>query len=228
MPPSPTARLRPKDAATIILLRDSADGPEVLMGRREKTHVFMAGMYVFPGGKVDRADARVGAAEEMNEAVAARVAKSCSPRRARALALAAVRELYEEAGLMLAARRPATGAVRILQPAWRAFAEAGLAPSLAPLEYIARAITPPGRPRRFHARFFLADARHAHGRLAGDGELVDLRWVPLARTRELPSAGITRLIIGELEQRLADANSNQRPIPVFRTKNGVDLATDYD
>lgn len=221
-------RRRPDDAATIILTRDSRRGPELLMGRRGNNHVFMAGMYVFPGGRVDAADARVGTADELHPDVARRLAKSCTPSRARALALAAIRELYEEAGLMLgaAAARPPNG--RPLAPTWRAFAEAGLAPALQPIEYVARAITPPGRARRFHARFLLADARHAHGKLAGDGELVDLRWVSIARARKLPTAGITRVILEELELRLADRERRLRPIPVFKTRGGRDIAVDYD
>jgi len=223
----PPPRLRPKDAATLILVRESRSGPELLMGQREKNHVFMAGMYVFPGGRVDPDDARVAAAAELDADVAGRLAKSCTPRRARAIALAAIRELYEEAGLILGAPAPMASADALGEP-WRSIADRGFSPALAPLEYIARAITPPGRPRRFHARFFMADARHAHGELAGDGELVDLRWVPLAGAKELPTAGITRLILDEVTHRLADPERRRRPIPVFKTRRGRDTAVDYD
>lgn len=198
------------------------------MGRRQENHVFMAGVYVFPGGRVDRSDARVATANELLPDVAARLTKSCTPTRAHALAVAAIRELYEETGLMLGATvtHPPNGAR--LPPVWRAFAEAGLSPSLEPMEYIARAITPPGWSRRFHARFFLVDARHVHEKLAGDGELTDLRWVSLARAKELPTAGITRAILDELGLRFADRTRSDRPIPVFKWRDKRELIVGYE
>lgn len=198
------------------------------MGRRPANHVFMAGVYVFPGGRVDRTDARVRTADELRPGIARRLAKSCALSRARALAVAAIRELYEEAGLMLGT--PIENPPRRISPSptWRAFAEASLAPSLAPMEYVARAITPPGYARRFHARFFLADARHVHGELSGDGELSDLCWVSLSRARDLPIARITGAILDEVKQRFADRNRGRRSIPVFKWRDGSELLVAYD
>ena len=120
---------RPRDAATIILSRQSRHGPEVLMGRRPAKHVFMAGVYVFPGGRVDRADARARTADELHPKIAARLGKSCTPVRARALGIAAIRELYEEAGLMLGTQAEGSLSPGGPSPTWqRAFAEAGIAP----------------------------------------------------------------------------------------------------
>jgi 8-oxo-dGTP pyrophosphatase MutT (NUDIX family) len=126
---------RPRDAATLILVRG---GREVMMGQRSKGHVFMPDKWVFPGGRVDPGDARAKASTELTPETEALLKKGTISRRPpRAFALAATRETLEEAGL-------------------RVGSEAG--PELDKLNFIARAITPPYRPRRFDARFFMADA----------------------------------------------------------------------
>ena len=96
---------RPRDSATLILVR--SDGPElrVLMGRRHERHSFMPGKFVFPGGAVDEADAQVCPAVDLDSRSLAklmlRMRGRPSARRARALAMAAVRETFEETGLIL-------------------------------------------------------------------------------------------------------------------------------
>ncbi len=205
---------RPKDAATLVLLRDGAAGPEVLMGRRPPRQVFMPDSYVFPGGGVEACDRWVRPATELRPAVAARLARSATPSRARSLAAAAVRETFEETGLMLGLREPPDiGPVR---PGWRPFHAAGLAPAFDRLDYIYRAVTPPGLPRRFNARFFLARSTDMVGTLGGNGELLDLRWVPLAESYELPIPYITGLVLEEVEDLLASPPDPDvdRPVPV--------------
>src|SRR5690606_9915461 len=148
--------------------RECADA-EVLMGRRAPGHVFMASKWVFPGGRIERGDFTAASANDLRPATAAALSREMPPRRARALALAAVRETEEETGLLLA--RPAPPAT-VTGP-WRDFRAAGALPDLAALTYIARAVTPPGRTRRFDARFFMADASallHPEP-TAGSGEL---------------------------------------------------------
>jgi 8-oxo-dGTP pyrophosphatase MutT (NUDIX family) len=151
------AAVRPRDAATLIVVRRDGPQPRVLMGRRNRGHDFMPGKWVFPGGGVDRGDARAPAAAELRPEVAAKLALTAPERRPalpRALALAAVRETFEEAGLLLAkpaAPRPGVGP-------WRPFLALGAAPDLSALTFVARAITPPYRPKRFDARFFMAEA----------------------------------------------------------------------
>lgn len=157
MPRSP----RPRDAATLILLRTDAGRPRVLMGRRASGHAFMPDKWVFPGGRLDRGDWFMPVATDLCPEVAAAVAAPpCRPlasplRLARALALAAVRETFEEAGLVVG--RPAPVPARV-PSGWARFAGAGVLPDLSGLAYLARAVTPPGRSRRFDARFFLARA----------------------------------------------------------------------
>ena len=205
---------RPKDAATLVLVRDGARGPEVLMGRRPSRQVFMPDQYVFPGGGVEPCDRWVRPATELRPGVAARLARACTPARARSLAAAAVRETFEETGLALGLQAPAVNGR--LRPEWQAFHATGLAPALDRLDYIYRAVTPPGPPRRFNARFFLARADDASGTLAGNGELLDLGWFPVSVAMDLPIPYITAVVLEELEHMHASAPDpdSDRPVPV--------------
>src|SRR5882672_10467140 len=139
---------RPKDAATLILIDRSGDKPKVLVGKRHDNVVFMPGKYVFPGGRVDKADNRIPVAAPITKELEANLLKG-SPKiaasRARALAVAAIREACEETGLCLGRKveKPAK-----LDGAWKPFTDAGLLPDPSGLFLIARAITPPGRVRR--------------------------------------------------------------------------------
>lgn len=136
-----------------------------------------------------------------------------------ALAAAAIRELWEETGL-----RMACNAEWIAPDAWREFASAGLAPHAAALRFFFRAVTPPGRPRRFDARFFLADADALAGDpddfSAAEDELRHLHWVPLAEVRRLNLPFITRVVLGELEAHLPDTGAPKK-VP-FVTNDRID------
>ncbi|MGZ9100356.1 MAG: NUDIX hydrolase [Brevundimonas sp.] len=216
-------RQRPKDAATLILTRLRKGEAEVLMGRRAPGHVFMAAKWVFPGGRVDRSDFLAASASDLPQAETARLTREVPARRARALALAAVRETFEETGLLLAAPAPAAP---VAGP-WREFRAAGALPDLAALAYVARAITPPGRTRRFDARFFMADARallHPEP-TAGSGELDEIAWLPLAGTRSLDLPAITRFVLGEVAERLAHP---ARPLPYVRMVRGQHVVEHQD
>ncbi|MCV6591745.1 MAG: NUDIX domain-containing protein [Silicimonas sp.] len=188
-----------RDAATIILVREAATAPHVLMGQRGKAAVFMPEKYVFPGGAVDAADGAV-ALQGLGASCVARLEADGGPG-ADVLATAAIRELWEETGLCLGragAWAPA--------PGWDGFAAKGLRPDASALHYFFRALTPPGNPRRFDARFFLADA----GAVAGDlddfsraeDELSHLHWVSMREVRKLNLPFITQLVLAELEKHL--------------------------
>lgn len=216
-------RQRPKDAATLILTRVRGREAQVLMGRRAPGHVFMASKWVFPGGRIDRADFSAAAANDLPAAETARLTREVPVRRARALALAAVRETFEETGLLLAEPAPAAS---VAGP-WREFRAAGALPDLAALSYVARAITPPGRSRRFDARFFMADARallHPEP-TAGSGELDEIAWLPLSDARDLDLPAITRFVLGEVAERLAHPN---RPLPYVRMVRGRHVVEHQD
>ena len=204
-----------RDAATVILTREGREGPEVLMGQRGAAAAFMPSKYVFPGGAVDADDALVplpAPLPDRQRSLLAQWPVTASPPSPEAMAAAAIRELWEEAGLMLA--RP--GAWPGLAPAdWRAFAEAGLRPAGDALRFLFRAVTPPGRTRRFDARFFLARAED----LLGDpddfsratDELSHLHWIALAEARQLDLPFITEVVLAEAEALVIEGGSDSVP-----------------
>jgi 8-oxo-dGTP pyrophosphatase MutT (NUDIX family) len=213
-------RLRPKDAATLVLVRRDADEPRILMGQRHGNMAFMANKFVFPGGRVDPGDQRIALGGDLRPHVAERLVKGANAQRARGFALAAIRETFEEAGILLGER--ASSLPRTRAPAWRKFFEHGIAPRLDTLEFIARAITPPNRTRRFDARFFMADASAiAHTLDAGENdELLTPCWLTFAEARELDLPSITRTVLDEAGARLFDGMDGTRPVPFFRFMRG--------
>lgn len=206
---------RPREAATLILWREAAGTIEVLMGERHHGHRFMPGQWVFPGGRMERADLRLPAFPLRPETRQV-LERAAPPRRAHGLAVAAIRETAEEVGLMVgrpspvASRLPATGS-------WADFRAAGLLPALDALDYLGRAITPPMRPQRFHARFFLAPAAAAVGEARPSRELVRIAWVPLAAARDFELANITAVMLAEVGRRLAE---DARDYPVHAMRHG--------
>ncbi|HWA29988.1 MAG TPA: hypothetical protein VG867_02765 [Rhizomicrobium sp.] len=211
-------RLRPKDAATLVLVRRDRDGPRVLMGQRHGNMAFMANKYVFPGGRVDPGDQRIALGGDLKPHVAEKLTKGTNASRARGFALAAIRETFEEAGILVGER--AANMPRTRAPAWKKFFAHGIAPRLDTLEFIARAITPPNRTRRFDARFFMADAETiAHTLDARENEeLLTPRWLTLAEARALDLPSITRVVLDEVEARIGDGAD--RPVPFFRFRGG--------
>ncbi len=202
---------RPKDAATLLLYRGRGDDLRVLLGQRHHGHIFMPNAFVFPGGSVSPADSRVAPASPLRADVAARLQRAATPARARALAVAAIRETFEETGLLIAASDDEAAS-------WHR----RIGPKLGALDYFFRAITPPERVRRFDARFFCANAEAARGELGGDGELTNLAWFSLDEIRDLEMAGITRIALAEFRRVLAEParRDPDRPIPVSRFIRG--------
>ncbi|WP_157976598.1 NUDIX hydrolase [Parahaliea mediterranea] len=201
--------MRPVDAASLVIVRNRR---EVLMGLRSSRHVFVPQQYVFPGGRVDAGDGRVAAPFALSEHSRQRLERSASAARSRAIAMAAVRETWEETGLLLG--KPPAQTLRTRSPSWRPFYRQGLVPALQHMDYFARAITPPNNVRRFDARFFATDARHCAGRLRSNGELENLHWVPLADTAGLPMIGITRLVLALVQEALGDSEARRRAVAV--------------
>lgn len=200
-----------RPAATIVLTRAGTNGPEVLMGQRGAGAAFMPSKYVFPGGAVDRTDAAVPLAAALAEPCRARLdGTGIAPE---ALAAAAIRELFEETGLALG--RP--GIWTDAPPDWEAFAARGLCPDASGLRFIFRAITPPGRPRRFDARFFLADADAVQGDVedfsAACDELSHLHWISLTEVRRLDLPFITEVVLSEVA--LLMRGGQQPGVPFF-------------
>lgn len=203
-----------RDAATIILLRRHAEGSSVLMGMRGAKAAFMPSKYVFPGGAVDPADATAPLVRPLGEINRRRLLEepraghACDPH---AIAAAALRELAEETGLLIGAKDGP-------RSEWPGYAETGLSPDASKLHYVFRAITPPGRPRRFDARFFVVDSDV----ISGDpddfsracDELSHLHWVPLAKARALDLPFITEVVLAEIAELTgAVAHDDLLPIP---------------
>lgn len=217
---APAKPPRIRDAATMIIVRQSRSGPTVLMGERSSGHVFFPHHYVFPGGRVDRADGYVKPATGLRADVLTRLTQAATERRANALAMAAIRETFEEAGLVIGAKpseaqKPPKG--------WEDFFATGNAPCLENLSFIYRAVTPPGRPRRFNARFFVTDAENVQGDMdrddQGDGELLRLKWFKFEDAYELKIRPVTALALKEIENRIANGNLHDPDWPVPWSKS---------
>ena len=212
--------LRPRDAATLILLDRTGGTNRMLLGRRSTRHAFMPGKFVFPGGRTDRTDSRISVADGLSSEDAVRLATGRSPARARAIALSAVRETCEEAGLLIGVDAP----FQTSRTDWADFARRGITPSIAPLRYVARAITPPGRVRRYDTHFFAAwrSAVCAEMERGPDGELEELCWLTFDEARAVDLPTITRTVLTELESRLAADPLLQPggPVPFYRMMRG--------
>ncbi len=218
-----TEKTEIRDAATVIVLRDRLDRPSVLMGQRGAKAAFMPNKFVFPGGAVDRADAHVPLATPLPEPCRTRLRDHAPAGLAHALAVAAIRELWEETGLVLGQRGDWPGEI---PEAWRSFAATGHVPAAHALQFVFRALTPPGRPRRFDARFFLVDAAELRGDpddfTHASDELSHLQWIPLDEVRRFDLPFITEVVLAEVAARAADP-APPSSVPYFRNDDEASL-----
>jgi len=212
-----------RNAATVIVLRDRHETPHILMGQRGAKAAFMPNKFVFPGGAVDAGDADVSLAAPVNALCHGRLCDDAEPSLAHAIAVAAIRELWEETGLVLGRKGAWQGDV---PPDWQSFAATGHLPDASALQFVFRALTPPGRPRRFDARFFLVDADD----IASDpddfdaacDELSHLQWVPLSRARSFDMPFITEVVLAEVAARARDT-SPPASVPFFKNNDEESL-----
>jgi 8-oxo-dGTP pyrophosphatase MutT (NUDIX family) len=206
-----------RDAATVALLRDAPQGPEVYLLRRVRAMAFAGGMHVFPGGSVDPADAHAAIAWSGPPPAAFAAAFACDEPLARALVCAAVRETFEESGVLLAGPDAETVLADVSTDEWEAERVAleareqslpdllerrGLVLRADLLRPLAHWITPEVEPKRFDTRFFVA--RVPQGQVCRDaGSEADRRlWL---RPQEALDRGLTMLpptavALGELAQ----------------------------
>jgi len=215
MRPEGARAVRPRNAATLFIIRRDGARPRVLMGKRHGGHNFMPNLWVFPGGRIDRADFRAPAATDLRPEVAGKFEAYMPLSKGRALGKAAIRETWEEAGLLLgrpAAPRPVAGP-------WRDFLAQGVQPDLEALSIIYRAVTPPTIGKRFDTWFLMADAERLVSleRQPDCGELEEIAWFELEEALELPLPAVTRAVIQETRERLDNPN---RPIPYVRFRMG--------
>ena len=213
----PERPVKPRNAASLVLTRSRNGVTQILMGRRPARAVFPEA-YVFPGGRVDKADAGVAPAKPMDESVLAELCArgGCTPALARALATTAIRETFEETGLLVAAE----GDTGRRDGAWEHFGNLGLAPAHHRLRFLGRAITPASAPVRFHARFFHADGDTTTGEIRSNGELSALDWYPLEHALTLPVIDVTQFILRELA---AAERGETRDTPFFRYRRNRPL-----
>ena len=216
--------IKPRDSATLILIDRAEPVPKVLLGRRHHSHRFLPGKFVFPGGRIEPVDRLMAAATALHDHHSDKLMqrmKRPSLAKAAAFALTAIRETYEETGIMLGVR--ADGPMRVPPGPWQAFTDAGIVPDLSAVHFVARAITPPGRPLRFDSRFFTADvaaiARRDDGFVGPDKELVELVWLPITQARQLDMPGITAVVLEELQDRIAAGIVRDHPVPLYRMLN---------
>jgi 8-oxo-dGTP pyrophosphatase MutT (NUDIX family) len=214
--------LRPKDAASLIILDDSGPEVRVLLGKRRADLKFMPGQFVFPGGRTDADDATTSVSGSLPQYDLRRLMEGqgtrASIRRVHALGVTALRECFEETGLMVGlAASPASASL--------IYGGNAVAADVSGLRYVARAITPPGRVRRFDTRFFAVWRSAIAGENPGgapDQEFSELRWVSFAETAALDCPAITRTILAALEARLvADRRLTlDAPVPEYRMRHG--------
>ncbi|MGH3424619.1 MAG: NUDIX hydrolase [Nocardioidaceae bacterium] len=211
----------PRDAATVVLLRDGTSGVEAYLMRRQQTMAFAAGMYVFPGGGVDRRDSDASI-DWVGPDVAVWADRfGCDEALARALVCAAVRETYEEAGVLLAGPDEHSVVADTSGAQWQddrvalESKELSLAALLARRRLVLRTdllaawthwITPEFEPKRFDTRFFVAVL--PEGQRVGElpGEADRAAWMPLDEALASVEGGTmmmlppTRVTCSELSQ----------------------------
>ncbi len=207
--------LRPRDAATLVIVDRSGPAPRILMGRRRADLAFMPNKFVFPGGRVDASDSRAPSVDELptheiDKLMLAMLGRP-SRRRARGLAFAAVRETLEETGIMIGRQQSVSNGLLTFLP------------QLTPLTFFARAITPPGRTRRYDTRFFSVDAgaisAQGHPR---DDELSALDWYTLEQARALDLPGITRRVVSDVTVMIDQVASARRVgLPFYHMRYGT-------
>jgi 8-oxo-dGTP pyrophosphatase MutT (NUDIX family) len=188
----------PRPAASLLVVRQDAAEPQLLMARRSAHHRFMPNVLVFPGGAVDEADFSAQVATPLRNEVRARLERSATPELAQALAAAAARELVEEVGLTL-----------------------GAPPALHGLDYVCRAITPPDRTMRFDAYFFAVDSAHVTGALQGSLEMEEPGWYTLEEALAGQLAGATKAVLWQFRTWFTQPTRSEK-VAVLRDRQWVD------
>lgn len=218
--------LRPKDAASLIVVDMSQRTPRVLIGRRHARQKFVPNKYVFPGGRVELADNRIVLEDDLERDQIRKLLHDMKGKatesRARGLALAALRETFEETGMVIGKRTEC--AVESRSPAWRPYLAQAVIPQLSRLTFVARAITPPRRPRRYDTRFFAVSAEDVVCTVGqGDGEFTELHWATFEEARLFDLHAMTRTVLDDLDERLDNDIKPRRdaPVPYYFTKNGL-------
>jgi 8-oxo-dGTP pyrophosphatase MutT (NUDIX family) len=196
--------VRPRDAASLILLRGEGEGVELLVGRRSARAGFMPGVYVFPGGGIEAADRLPWSVESGAESLAPRLRQG---------ARAALRETWEEVGVLVGRRAAASDAPPAAAAIERAYRTIGVIAAINRLRYVGRAITPSYSSRRFNTRFFLGDGNDVIGEPQPSAELDDAGWRRLEPNLLQELRDVTRFMLARaLALRSGTASG---PAPLF-------------
>jgi 8-oxo-dGTP pyrophosphatase MutT (NUDIX family) len=204
IPETPTKPVTPRHAASLVIYEQRGAETYVLMGKRAKAHRFLPNVYVFPGGRVDTADAFASPSSPLQQPVQDLLSQPSDM--AHAVAAAAVRETHEETGLII-------GNINADQ----------LVPDFSNLDYVARAITPSVSPIRFNTRFLMIHARHVSGDLGGSGELIDLKWVSVREAYKMQLVDVTEFVLEEMEKKLSTPVQKITKVPLFTYYRGKPL-----
>ena len=182
--------VRPRDAASLILLRGEGRDLELLAGRRPGHVRFMPGVWVFPGGAIDPEDKKPWRVETGGAHLPPRLVRC---------ARAALRETWEEVGVLVGRAAQAEGAappaLHRLTAVEAAYTERGIEAAIEVLTYVGRAITPTPVFRRFNTRFFVADGSAVFGDPVSTDELEDVGWHPIRRQPLSPFRDVTEFML---------------------------------
>ena len=207
-----------KNAATVVIRREIEGKPYVLMGQRGKDAVFMPNKFVFPGGAIDQQDHEVRLAFELEEDLFNNLIVSAKEIEPRAIMAGAIREVWEETGLRIVGKTKTAGDTNLELSQWKSFSATGFLPNPAGLEFFFRAITPPGRPRRFDARFLICNSDEISGNLDdfshASTELSHLQWIDLDLINQLELPFITEIVLAEVASR-EERGRHPEGIPFF-------------
>ena len=195
---------KPRVASTLVLTCGFGSNLKILMGQRSKRHDFMPSVYVFPGGRVDRADSYAKYAGDLSPRTERILEAAYPPRRARAVALASVRETWEETGLMIGAAE--TSNQNLNHPSYDAFRRAGKLPDISGIEVFGRAVTPPHRHKRFDAWFFVKHLEETSPPPISDSsELLNVGWFTFDEIKTLDTQRATDMMLRVLKDYLRSA-----------------------
>lgn len=216
--------VRPKNASSLILVKYTDQEIKILLGRRSSKARFMPGAWVFPGGVLDRNDFKSQNSSKLDKKIISRLAVANKSKTADALAITAIRETAEETGLMLG-KNTGTAVNNNFKNynGLNSLYSAGLEPYIEKLYYLGRAITPTFSPIRFHARFFVADAKYLCGKIRTTNELTKIEWIPIKNATDLPMADVTEFMVNELlsiNSNLSILSRRLNDRPMFTWKNG--------
>lgn len=211
----------PRDASSVIIIKRKNNKLFVLMGRRPAKSKFMPGIYVFPGGAIDKTDYQINKLFNLSTKLKKSLLKSRTTKHTIAIMLAAIRETAEECGLFLAEKKTVKYENLNINNTWNIFLEKSLIPCIRKLNYFGRAITPSFLKTRFHARFFIANFDDFIGKIKTNGELENIGWIEIKKAKLLPIADVTEFLIN----RLIELDNNKiilkknRSYPMFTRRN---------